>query len=273
MKKNYTKLGLLILCVLPFILFSSCNKASTSKEKKIDLSVYEKGNYFISPQELKSLLGSEDLILLDCNNPKLYAKEHIKGSIGIGFHAFSKKVGKPGDPGWGTIKSKDELSKKLISLGIDNEKLVVVYSDIFKGPGADGRTAWQLRLAGMNNVKILHGGSSYWKELGYDMTKDITVKPIPSDGIILKDYDKSFMVTKDEVFKNLGKTILIDVRSKKEFDGSQNAGEPRGGHIEGAKHLLWTDLLNKNGTLKTTKEMEDIMNKMGVSKEQDFTLY
>jgi thiosulfate/3-mercaptopyruvate sulfurtransferase len=273
MKKNYTKLGLLILCSLTFILFSSCNKASTGKEKKIDLSVYEKGNYFISPEELKSLLGSENLVLLDCNNPKIYAKEHIKGAIGIGFHAFSKKVGKPGDLGWGTIDSKDELTKKLISLGIDNEKLIVVYSDVFKGPGADGRAAWQLRLAGMTNVKILHGGSSYWKELGYGMTNDVTVKPTPSNNVILKDYDKSFMVTKDEVFENLGKTILIDVRTKKEFDGSQNAGEPRGGHIKDAVHLLWTDLLNEDGTLKTPKEIEEIMGKIGISKKDDFTLY
>lgn len=273
MKKNYTKLGLLILCSLAFILFSSCNKKSTDKTKKVDLSIYEKGDYFISPEEVKSLLGSEDLVLLDCNNPKIYAKEHIKGAIGIGFHAFSKKVGKPGDPGWGTIDSKDELTKKLISLGIDNKKLVVLYSDIFKGPGADGRAAWQLRIAGMTNVKILHGGSTYWKELGYEMTNDITLEPTPSDGVILKDYDNSFMSTKEEVFENLGKKLLIDVRTKKEFNGSQNAGEPRGGHIKDAKHLLWTDLLNKNGTLKTPKEMEEIMGEFGLSKKDDFTLY
>jgi thiosulfate/3-mercaptopyruvate sulfurtransferase len=273
MKKNYIKSGLLILCVLTFILFSSCNKTSTDKEKKIDLSVYEKGDYFISPEELKSLLGSEKLILLDCNNPNLYAKEHIEGAIGIGFHAFSEKVGKPGDPGWGTIKTKEELTEKLISLGIDNEKTVVLYSDLFKGPGADGRTAWQLILAGMKNVKILHGGSSYWKELGYEMTKDVTVKPTPSTGVTLKDYDRSFMITKDEVFKDLDKKMIIDVRTKKEFDGSQKAGEPRGGHIKGAKHLVWTDLLNKNGTLKTPKEIEEIMGEMGISKKDDFTLY
>lgn len=273
MKKSNTKLGLLILCALALILFSSCNKTSSNKEKKIDLSVYENGNYFISPEELKSLLGSEDLVLLDCNNPAIHAKEHIEGAIGIGFLAFSDKVGKPGDPGWGTIKSKEDLTKKLISLGVDNEKIVVVYSDVFKGPGADGRTAWQLRLAGMENVKILHGGSTYWKELGYEMTNNVTAEPTPSNGVILKDYDRSFMATKDEVFENLGETILVDVRTKKEFDGSQNAGEPRGGHIKGAKHLLWTDLLNENGTLKTPEEMEEMMAVIGVSKKDDFTLY
>ena len=272
MRKKYT-MGLLILCGVMFFLFNGCGKSPAEEVKKIDLSIYDKGDYFISPEELKSLLGSEKLILLDCNNPKIYAKEHIKGAIGIGFHAFSEKVGKPGDPGWGTIKSKEELTKKLVSLGIYNEKTVVLYSDLFKGPGADGRAAWQLRLAGMDNVRILHGGSSYWKELGYEMTKDVSVKPIPSTGVNLKDYDKSFMITKDEVFENLDKKMIIDVRTKKEFDGSQNAGEPRGGHIKGAKHFVWTDLLNKNGTLKTPKEIEEIMDGMGISKKDDFTLY
>lgn len=270
-KKN--AIGLLILCGLMFFLFSSYGKSSTKEVEKIDLSIYEKGDYFINPEELKTLLGTENLVLLDCNNPKIYAKEHIKGAIGVGFHAFSKKVGKPGDIGWGTIKSKGELEKKLISLGIDDKKIVVLYSDLFKGPGADGRIAWQLRLAGMKNVKILNGGLSYWKDLGYKVTKDVTMKPTPSTGVTLKDYDRSFMITKDELFKNLDKETIIDVRTKKEYGGSQNAGEPRGGHIKGAKHLLWTDLLNKNGTLKTPLEMEKIMKKTGVSKKDDFTLY
>ncbi|MEI6856670.1 rhodanese-like domain-containing protein [Psychrilyobacter sp.] len=272
MRKKYT-MGLLVLCGLIFFLFNACGRSSAEEVKEIDLSIYEKGDYFISPEELKTLLGTENLILLDCNNPKIYAKEHIKGAIGIGFHAFSEKVGKPGDPGWGTIKSKDELREKLISLGIDDKKIVVLYSDLFKGPGADGRTAWQLTLAGMKNVKILHGGSSYWKELGYEMTKNVTVKPTPSAGVTLKDYDRSFMITKDELFKNLDKETIIDARTKKEFDGSQKAGEPRGGHIKGAKHLLWTELLNRNGTLKTPIEIEEIMDKMDISKKDDLTLY
>lgn len=77
----------------------------TEVVEPIDLSIYPQGDYFITPQEVLSLLGSEDLVLLDCNKPDYYGKEHIPGAISIGLHAFSDKVGKPRDSGWGTIKS------------------------------------------------------------------------------------------------------------------------------------------------------------------------
>jgi thiosulfate/3-mercaptopyruvate sulfurtransferase len=219
------------------------------------------------------MLGDESLVILDCNKPDIYQSSHIPGSIGIGLHAFSDKVGKPGDAGWGTIKSKEDLESVLTSLGIDDTKTVVLYSDVFKGPGADGRAAWQLNLAGFENAKILMGGSSYWKELGYEMTNDETPTPLASSGVTLKDYDQNFIATKDELYNSLGKKVVLDVRTKKEFDGSQNAGEPRGGHIVGAGHILWTDFLESNGTLKSPEAIEEIMNSFDVAKTDDLTLY
>lgn len=265
----------IMLCAL-FVSLVGCTNSNTSASETveaIDLSVYENGDYFMTPEDLKAQLGSEDLVLLDCNKPDLYAKEHIPGAIGIGFHAFSDKVGKPGDPGWGTIKSKEDLEETLKSLGIDNEKTVVFYSDVFKGPGADGRAVWQLTLAGMDNVHILLGGLSYWKDLGYEVTKDAPAEIVPSASVELKDYDTNFIATKEMISENLGNQVLLDVRSEKEFKGSQNAGEPRGGHIQGAKHFLWTGFLNENGTLKSPEEIETIMESFDVAKTDDFVLY
>lgn len=265
--------GLWALLILALVLGVGCQSEVAVSEEFTDLSAYDHGEYFISPEALKDLLGSEDLVLLDCNKPDLYAKEHIPGAISIGLHAFSDKVGKPGDPGWGTIKNKEDLQATLTALGVDNEKTVVFYSDVFKGPGADGRAVWQLTLAGMDNVKILHGGTTYWKSLGYEMTKDVSDAPVASDGVTLKDYDRSFFATKDEIADQLGDQLLLDVRTAKEFKGSQKAGEPRGGHIAGAEHFLWTDFLNSNGTMKSPEELEAIMTAFDVSKTDDFTLY
>ncbi len=262
--------------LIAMIIMAGCQNTGTTETSAVsefDLSVYPHGDYFITPQDLNDMLGSEELVLLDCNKPDLYAKGHIEGAIGIGLHAFSDKVGKPGDPGWGTIKSKEDLESSLTALGIDNDKTVVVYSNVFKGPGADGRAAWQLQLAGLENVKILLGGTTHWEEVGYNLTKNETPAPTPSKGVTLKDYDQGFIATKDAIFDSLENEVLIDVRTKKEFDGSQNAGEPRGGHIQGAKHLLWTDLLNDNGTLKSTDEIDALLGAFDVSKSDDFTLY
>lgn len=266
-----------VCIILTLILLVGCQSSKSSESnlesETTDLSQYENSQYFISADKLNEMLGDESLVLLDCNKPDIYAKSHLPGAIGIGLHAFSDKIGKPGDEGWGTIKSKEDLEKELTLLGIDETKTVVLYSDVFNGPGADGRAAWQLSLAGFENAKILMGGSSYWSELGYETTSEETPLPVASSGITLNEYDQSYIATKDEVFNSLGKTVLLDVRSKKEFDGSQSAGEPRGGHITGAGHILWTDFLEKNGTLKSPEDIEAIMASFNVNKSDDLTLY
>lgn len=267
---------LLLICLVLTAALVGCsgqsNTSSDQPEQEFDISVYKNNDFLITAQELKNLLGSEDLVLLDCNKPDIYAKEHIPGAIGIGFHAFSDKLGKPGDPGWGTIKAKEDLQKTLESLGIDNKKQVVFYSDVFRGPGADGRAVWQLKMAGLDNVKMLVGGFSYWKELGYEVTNEVT-EPTPTTGVVLQDYDSSYAATKDFIFSNLGKQALLDVRSEGEFKGSQKAGEPRGGHIKGAVNMLWLNLLNENGTPKSPEEIENIMLSYGVKPGDDFTVY
>jgi thiosulfate/3-mercaptopyruvate sulfurtransferase len=241
-------------------------------QKEFDITVYQNNDFLITPQKLNEMLGSDNLVLLDCNKPDLYASEHIPGAIGIGLQAFSDKIGKPGDPGWGTIKNKEDLQKTLESLGIDNKKTVIFYSDVFKGPGADGRAVWQLKLAGMDNVKMLVGGLSYWKELGYEVTKEVA-EPKPVTGVVLKDYDQNYFATKDHVFNNLDRQVLVDVRSEGEFKGSQNAGEPRGGHIKGAVNLLWLQLLNKDGTIKTPDEIKTLMASFNIKPADDFIVY
>jgi thiosulfate/3-mercaptopyruvate sulfurtransferase len=247
--------------------------ADTNVSSAFDTSVYKNNDFFITPEELKAQLGSDNLVLLDCNKPDVYAKEHISGAVSIGIAAFSDKVGKPGDPGWGTIKKKADLARTLQSFGIDNDKTVVFYSDAFQGPGADGRAVWQLKQAGMTNVKMLVGGLSYWKELGNEVTAEPAQAKATTNEVTLQDYDPSYSANKDYVFKNLGKQVLIDARTPKEFAGSQNAGEPRGGHIKGAINILWLDLLNKNGTPKTPDEIKAIMAKYNVTPETDFTVY
>lgn len=246
---------------------------TASKDPNVfDTSVYTNGDFLITPQALSESLKNKSVLLFDCNKPDVYAKEHIPGAVSIGIKAFSDTNGKPGDAGWGTILDKAELTAALEALGVDNTKTVVFYSDVFKGPGADGRAVWQLQQAGLTNVKLLVGGTSYWKELGYEVTTEVATAT-PKAGVVLKDYDLTNSATKEYVSENLDKQVIIDVRSAGEFAGSQKAGEPRGGHIKGSVNLLWTDLLNKNGTPKSPAEITGMMATLGVKPGDDFVVY
>ncbi|AHM56972.1 rhodanese domain protein [Peptoclostridium acidaminophilum DSM 3953] len=279
MRKNklFSLAALLVAMMLVLSACASQPAQETNKPEesaaKVDLSGFENSDIFITPQELSGMLDDPNVIIFDGNKPDAYAKGHIPGAISAGFHSFSKIEGKPGDPLWGTSLDKEELTKKLESFGVTNDKTVVFYSDVLTGPGPDGRNLWQMRMAGLDNVKLLYGGLAYWKELGYDITKDQSPAPAPSTGLVLKDFDDSYRATKEYVQENLDKTVIIDVRTEKEFKGSQNAGEARGGHIEGAKWLLWSDLLNENATPKSPEEIKEIMAAAGVTPEDDFVVY
>lgn len=268
--------GFSILCLIGLLLgimVSGCSSpAPVVLDEAFDLSVYKNNDFLITAQELKGLLGSESLVLVDCNRPEIYKDEHIPGAIGVGIHGFCDTTGQPGRPGWGTIVEKAELIKRLEALGIDNSKTVVFYSDVFRGPGADGRAVWQLRMAGLDNVKFLVGGLSYWKALGYEVV-DTSFEPTPVSGVVVNDYDESYAVTKEYIYANLGNIPLLDVRTESEYKGSQRAGEPRGGHIKGAILLEWIELLEDNGLLKSPQEITAMMDELGIHPEDEIVVY
>ncbi len=231
------------------------------------------GDIFITPAQLHEKLGTEGIVILDASHPKGYKKGHIPGAVSIGFKGLSDCTGKPGDKEWGTILPKEKLKQKLESLGVDNTKLVVAYSDIFKGPGAGGRAVWQMKMAGFENVRLLYGGLELWKRSGYELSTD-PVTPVPASGLTLKDYDESYRAKQDYIHDHLDGLKLVDVRSLKEFTGKDTSrGEARGGHIQGSKWLEWKTLLNEDAGVKSPEEIRELMAGVGIRPQDDFVLY
>ncbi len=249
-------------------------KSEPRHYSQADTTAYRYGpDIFISPSELYGRLHEANLIILDGSHPRVYAKNHIPGAINIGFKGLSRCSGKPGDPNWGTLLDKEALTKKLESLGVDDDAFVVVYSDILKGPGACGRAVWQMKVAGLEKVRLLLGGLELWKRSGYELSKEV-LRPIPATGLMLKEYDESLRASMAFVSETMGTLKILDVRSKKEFTGEDTShGEARGGHIKGAQWLEWTDLLNEDSTPKSAEEITRLMAYMGITPADDFVLY
>lgn len=242
--------------------------------QKIDLSLFKNGNdIFITPSDLLNRLGDKNLVILDASHPNVYQKGHIPGAVNIGFKGLSNCNGRPGDKKWGTILEKEKLTQKLESLGINNTTFVVVYSDILKGPGACGRAVWQMKMAGLTNVKLLYGGFDVWKRSGYEISKR-HVTPSPAAGLRLREYDETYKADQQMLFDNLDSIRLVDVRSLKEFTGEDtHRGEARGGHITGADWLEWKSLLNDDSTPKSPAKIKLLLAEKGIKPTDDFVLY
>jgi thiosulfate/3-mercaptopyruvate sulfurtransferase len=271
---RYRKIGFCFLFILLTVLLFGCQKDNSrpGRETEIDLSGYKNSDILITAQDLKQKLEDPNVLIFDASTPELYAKGHIPGAINVPWQKLSYVQGKPGDKNWGVSMNKEDLTRALEALGVDNSKTVVCYTDVLKGPGADGRLVWQMRMAGFKNAKLLAGGFNAWKNMGYEVTRE-PGKVTPATGLMLQDYDESYNATTEYIAANLGKVKLIDCRTKKEFEGDTSHGEARGGHIAGAIHLEWKKLLYSDGTPKKAEEIIALLEDQGFTPDDEFIIY
>lgn len=251
----------------------SGQEVSESKDDKVkeENVEFEDDSYIVDNDWLKENLDNQELLILDARGEEAYNKEHISGAIAVSWQQFSNMEGKPGDENWGTVLEEKELSEKLSEVGITDDKKIVVYSDTQKGWGDDARIVWMLRRAGMEKAVILDGGINYWKSQGNEVSKE-AVQPKPSN-VLVSSLDSKTNIKTEELSEKLGQVKIIDTRTKKEYNGATDYGEPRGGHIPGAINIDFMEFLSEDGTLKKPSEIKTILDDNGIKKDDEIVTY
>jgi thiosulfate/3-mercaptopyruvate sulfurtransferase len=128
-------------------------------------------------------------------------------------------------------------------LGIGDDTLVICYDNSQSLYAA--RLWWALNTYGHGNVKVLNGGWRGWIVSGQGVGLD---RPDPAQGITFTpDRDESLLVKADELKEacSLDSSVVWDVRSDGEWDGSDARGNKRAGHIPGAVHLEWFNVMDR----------------------------
>jgi thiosulfate/3-mercaptopyruvate sulfurtransferase len=120
--------------------------------------------------------------------------------------------------------------------GIGLTTHVIAYDDSAGSTAA--RLWWMLRQIGHENVSVLDGGLSAWREAGYVLelgdarVRDATTYPARVfggfGGIVAREAILSALETG---------AILIDARAPERFEGTVEPIDPRAGHIPGARNL------------------------------------
>lgn len=269
-----------IALALTFVFgMTACSNKSDSVKMQTEFSQGSKGiekemePYYVDVNWLKDNLNK--VTILDARDPKEYKVSHIPGALNVTWQSLSNMKPKQGQPDWGVVLPQDELAKKLGSLGIDGSKDIIVYNDP-KGLGEEGRVLWMLRLAGLQNSKMLNGGWTQW--VANKGEKDGTeVKPTAVDFKITNP-DMSLIATTEEVKNKLGKVKLIDTRSLEEFEGKTNHGENVNGEkalgrIKGAIHMEYRECYNDNGTIKSIADLKALFEKKGLKPEDEIITY
>ncbi|MEM7772430.1 MAG: rhodanese-like domain-containing protein [Cyanobacteria bacterium P01_A01_bin.37] len=167
------------------------------------------------------------------------------------------------------------LESNLRRLGISNDVPVVVYGDPLQGWGEEGRIVWMLRVLGHEQAVWVDGGVQALIDAGAQSSIGITATVANHPGDFTAQLGDRWQVNQDHLKQRLndGRTILIDTREEREYQGQTPYGETRGGHIPGAVHLYFKEFLSEDGLLLPRDELESMLAVHGISSETPIVAY
>lgn len=229
-------------------------------------SIAEDKPLLVSASWLKENLQSPDVIVIQPNFLKLdYDREHIQGAR----YLWPGLINPDSPEGSMNVPDIDNATTVLRELGINNDSHIIlchVRTDV----SITTRLFMMLEHLGLRgNVSFLNGGLEAWKKEGYPVTKEI---PKTKKGNV-KLKPASIVVDKEYVLKTLKSpaAFVVDARIQRFYDG-EATGNPRDGHITGAKNIAYTEMVDANSMFKSNDQLQAYFTPVA-SKEKELVVY
>jgi len=213
------------------------------------------------------------LVEVDYDPENGYRKGHINGATLIWWKRDIN------DPIIRDIISKKQFEDLMNRNGIAKDSQVVLYGDFNNWFAAF--VFWVFKYYGHKNIKIMNGARKKWEleKRPYTIeepkvTPTVYVAEPPNEGLRAYLFDVKRALDKND-------TVLVDVRSPKEFTGEITAPPEypmehaqRGGHIPSANNIPWATAVNDvDGTFKTYEELKQNYTPKGVTPDKDVICY
>ena len=217
--------------------------------------------------------NSIKIVEVDYDPENAYRQGHIQGASLIWW---KRDVN---DPITRDIVNKAQFEELMSRNGITSDSEVILYGDFNNWFAAF--VFWIFKYYGHEKVKIMNGGRKKWELEKRTYTKDEPqfqktkyISQPPNEGVRAYLFDVRRAVDRKD-------TVLVDVRSPKEFSGEITAPPEypmehaqRGGHIPGASNIPWASAVNDaDGTFKAVDELRKIYESKGVTPDRDVVCY
>ena len=199
------------------------------------------------------------------NALEIFKNKHIPNAVFIDLEEISE----PNSDLPHMMPDNDYFSKKISSLGINNDNHLVIY-DMY-GMFSAARIWFMFKTFGHQNVSILNGGFPAWLDSEGEISNQINNVETTN---YKANINKSLIVDYKEVLDSLSndKYQIIDARSPDRFSGISEEPRPgmKTGHIPNSKNLYFNDLIDP-GTKKFVKKEEigDLIKKVGIDINKD----
>jgi thiosulfate/3-mercaptopyruvate sulfurtransferase len=221
----------------------------------LNITKYQQLNLVLNVAEVNRLLDKDrsNLLIIDARPFSEYSKGHIPSAVNIELMQFhwidTSKTG--------ILEFNRQMKILLSNIGIKKDKFVLFYDDI-SGPSA-ARGVWLLLYFSHNKVAMLDGGFDRWKKEGYDIeTKSNALVHANFQNRpnrkILADFKQIKSAIKNN--KKSSAVIIVDSRSKSEYDGS-SVRAASAGHIPSAFNIDWNYNI-ENNVFKDPAQLEKL---------------
>jgi thiosulfate/3-mercaptopyruvate sulfurtransferase len=230
------------------------------------LSFAQDNPVLVTTQWVKDRLNDPKLVILHCSFMKYdYDKEHIPGAkyLWPASLAPDSPYGSYNEP---DVKAATEL---LQNFGVSNDSYIVIYN--VRGEVAvTARMFLTLENFGLKGkVSYLNGGLDAWKKENFPVT---TAQPSTKKGNV-KLKSQSLLVNKDYVLNTLksDKGLVVDARMQRFYDG-EVTGNPRDGHITGAKNIPYTEMIDATNFFKPNDQLQNYFTPVA-TKDKELVTY
>jgi thiosulfate/3-mercaptopyruvate sulfurtransferase len=213
------------------------------------------------------------IIEVDYDPENAYRQGHLQGASLIWWKRDIN------DPITRDIINKSQFEDLLSRNGITAQSEVILYGDFNNWFAAF--VFWIFKYYGHEKVQIMNGGRKKWEIENRSYTKD--EPQIPRTNYVAQPPNEGLRAYLFDVKRALERsdTVLVDVRSPKEFSGEVTAPAEypmehaqRGGHIPNANNIPWATAVNDtDGTFKSVEELRKIYETKGVTPDKDVICY
>lgn len=262
-----------VALIAAFVLTGCGGDKGVSDDELVSQDAFE-GDYLVTADYVKEHIDDDNVLFVDCRGADTAKKGTVKGAIATTWQELctcDESYGSQGDENWGKIPEADDLAKRLGSLGMTQDKELILLGETSSGWGDDARVLWELVAAGYTNVKMVDGGYAAVEDAGVETQKGAS-EPTAAD-VTIDSIDNTHVMGTDELLNNYDNYVIVDVRTDDEYEGATKYNEAKGGHMPGAIHIRYTDLFRENGTLKSQADIEKMMEDAGISKTDNIVTY
>jgi thiosulfate/3-mercaptopyruvate sulfurtransferase len=205
--------------------------------------------------------------IVDARSANEYAAGHIPGAVHMDGFGSSIPRAENGDMG-----SPAEFARIVGGLGIGNDSTVVVYDTPSQRMGM---VAWTFLYYGHDDVRILDGGITKWLAEGHPL--DTQPPQWPAVAYVAHPVEAVYC-SLEQAKSGVGRDDFVfwDTRSDGEYTGDEAGfrSPPRPGHIPGAAHLEWTELLDPvSRTLKPAADLRVLLEARGITPDKQVASY